>query len=406
MIPFVAAAALAACCATPAGTPPNPISHVVIVIQENRSFDNLFQGFPGADTVSRGRTSTGETVSLRPETLAARFDIDHGLAAFLESYDNGKMDGFDREQISGPPQGRHPQYAYVPHRETKLYFDIAKQYVLADRMFSSQLDGSFVAHQYLIAAQAQSAVDLPTSVWGCPGGRIDKVYTLTQQRTYGPREVACFGSVTLADELSAAGLTWRAYAPTPTDDWNGFMAIRPIYFGSAWQNVVAPSTQFLHDVAHGSLANVTWITPDCSLSDHSVCTTLNGPHWVASVVNAVGESLFWDSTAIFVVWDDWGGWYDHVKPPYEDYDGLGFRVPLLVVSPYAKRGFVSHERFEHASILRYAEDLFGLGRLAAADARANSPRDCFDMTQPPRPFVPFPAFVPRLAAHPQPADLQ
>jgi phospholipase C len=106
------------------------------------------------------------------------------------------------------------------------------------------------------------------------------------------------------------------------------------------------------------------------------------------LVNTVGNSKFWDSTVIFVQWDDWGGLYDHVPPPNRGRDGLGFRVPLLMISPYAKQNFVSHVQYETASVLRFAEDLFGLGRLALADRRATSPaEDCFDFSKPPRPFV-------------------
>ncbi len=115
-----------------------------------------------------------------------------------------------------------------------------------------------------------------------------------------------------------------------------------------------------------------------------------GPEWVASVVNAVGESKFWDSTAIFVMWDEWGGWYDHVAPPHVDYDGLGFRVPLLDHLALRQKGHVSHVQYEHGSILRFVEDKFGLPRLAASDKRANSPAlDCFEFTKPPRTFVPI-----------------
>jgi phospholipase C len=113
-----------------------------------------------------------------------------------------------------------------------------------------------------------------------------------------------------------------------------------------------------------------------------------GPSWVAALVNAVGESKFWDTTAIFVQWDDWGGLYDHVAPQHKDYDGLGFRVPLLVISPYAKQDYVSHKEYETASVLRFAEDLFGLNQLAAADARALSPAgDCFNFSRRPRQFI-------------------
>ena len=139
----------------------------------------------------------------------------------------------------------------------------------------------------------------------------------------------------------------------------------------------------------------TWITPVCTDSDHVNCPGGYGPSWVAALVNAVGKSKFWNSTAIFVQWDDWGGLYDHVPPPYAGRDGLGFRVPLLVISPYAKHNYVSHVQYETASVLRFAEDLFGLGQLAAADKRAASPAaDCFDFNQKPRPFVRIKAPLP------------
>jgi phospholipase C len=143
-------------------------------------------------------------------------------------------------------------------------------------------------------------------------------------------------------------------------------------------------------VRAGKLASFTWITPVCDDSDHVNCPRGYGPSWVSALVNTVGMSKFWDSTAIFVQWDDWGGLYDHVAPPFKDYDGLGFRVPLLVISPYAKQNHVSHVQYETASVLRFAEDLWGLGRLAAADKRAASPAaDCFDFSQKPRRFVPI-----------------
>ncbi|HEY1867552.1 MAG TPA: alkaline phosphatase family protein, partial [Candidatus Cybelea sp.] len=130
-----------------------------------------------------------------------------------------------------------------------------------------------------------------------------------------------------------------------------------------------------------------WVTPTCRNSDHAGCGSKTGPHWVASLVNAIGESPYWKTSAIFIFWDDYGGWYDHVPPRYVDYDGLGFRVPLVVVSPYAKQGYVSHVHYEHGSLLRFIEDRFGLSPLSASDARATSPAaDCFDFTQSPRKF--------------------
>jgi len=378
------------------------IQHIVIIVQENRSFDNLFQGFPGADTASSGYNSNGQQIALQPVSLATKYSIDHSVFAMFEACDGSgslpgtdcKNDGFNREETGGGPI--NGQYAYVPHSESKPYFDMAKQYVLGDRMFQSHLDESFVSHQYLVAAQAGSAVDLPGSYWGCDGGKRDTVLTLTQQRAAGPAVQACFDYQTLGDELDNASLTWRFYTSRINNDggeWSGYQAVRHIRYGPDWKHdVIAPQTRFATDIAKGTLANVTWITPICQNSDHVNCGGGFGPSWVTSLVNAVGESQFWDTSAIFVMWDDWGGLYDHVAPPFVDYDGLGFRVPLLIISPYARKGRVSHVQFETGSILRFAEDEFGLGQLAASDARANSPaKDCFAFDKPPRPFVPISA---------------
>ena len=133
--------------------------------------------------------------------------------------------------------------------------------------------------------------------------------------------------------------------------------------------------------------------PDNEDSDHYALIggkiVDNGPDWVASIVNAVGQSSYWDSTAIIVLWDDWGGFYDHVPPPHMDYVGLGFRVPMIIVSPYAKKGYVAHTQYEFGSLLKFIEVTFGLGSLGTTDVRANNINDAFNFKQKPRPFVPI-----------------
>ena len=172
-------------------------------------------------------------------------------------------------------------------------------------------------------------------------------------------------------------MTWRFYAGAPDGDgglWSSYQADRKIFRGPDWgADVVNPPSKFLTDIGNGELANITWITPTWEASDHPGLPGSNGPAWVASLVNSVGTSRFWNSTAIFVMWDDWGGWFDPVQPVYEDYDGLGFRVPMLMVSAYAKHGYVTHVQYETSSVLRFIEDNFGLPQLAASDARANDP---------------------------------
>jgi phospholipase C len=418
---FAAAASLGACSSAQTSLPvarngaigaleltgSGKISHVVYIVQENRSFNDLFQGYPGAYTVSSGKGSKGQTIALQPISLSYQYDIDHSAQAMFEACHGAgtlpgtkcRMDGFDKEWHSGKPGLKYPMYAYVPHAESKPYFDMAHEWVLADRMFQSQLDESFVAHQYVIAAQAQASVDLPGGPWGCVPGPSDTVLTITLKRKYSKPQVPCFDYTTLGDELDHAGLSWRFYSSwygEPSSGfgavWSSYQAVKHIYDGPDWANIITPQKRFLTDVGHGKLANFTWITPVCHNSDHTNCGGGYGPSWVAALVNAVGESKFWDSTAIFVQWDDWGGLYDPVPPPFKDYDGLGFRVPLLAISPYAKQNYVSHVQYETASVLRFAEDLFGLSQLAAADRRATSPAaDCFDFSHKPRAFAPIKA---------------
>ena len=386
-----------------AGTGAGKIKHIVYIVQENRSFDNLFQGYPGADTVSSGKNSFGRTVQLKPVSLADQYEIDHSAEAMFAACDGQgsipgtkcKMDGFNKEESWGGPSD-FPEYVYVPRIESKPYFDMAHEWVLADRMFQSQLDESFDAHQYIIAAQAAWSVNLPSGRWGCGGGKYDVVSTITASRNpQGPAVAPCYDYETLGDELDTAGLSWRFYASSygsKSSDygavWSSYQAIKHIYGHADWKNVISPDWRFILDVRAGKLADFTWITPVCSYSDHVNCGGGDGPSWVAALVDTIGASKFWDTTAIFVQWDDWGGLYDHVPPPYRGRDGVGFRVPLLVISPYAKHDYVTHVPLETASVLKFAENLWGLDPLAAADSRANSPGgDSFDFSKPPRRFI-------------------
>jgi phospholipase C len=374
------------------------IKHIVWIMQENRSFDDLFQGYSGADTSPSGKDSQGNTIRLAPISFTAGYDLDHSSTSFFKACNGAgkipgtgcRMNGFNEEhRYCYQPCPPNAQYGYVPHSQSRLYFEMARQYVLADRMFASHLDLSYVSHQYMIAGQANRAVDYPDSVWRCSPGNF--IGTLTDRRTYGPSIPVCQNYRTLGDELDAAGLSWRLYSATKSSQWVAYGSIRHIRYGPDWdRNIIGSPAQVIVDVVRGNLADVTWVTPTCRNSDHAACGSASGPEWVSDVVNAIGESPFWSSTAIFVMWDEWGGWYDHVPPPHLDFDGLGFRVPLLVISPFAKRGYVSHVQYEHGSILKFIEDRFGLTRLAASDTRANSPQaDCFDFGQAPRAFHPF-----------------
>jgi phospholipase C len=384
------------------------IEHVVIIMQENRSFNYMFLNYPGATTQASGLNSHGQTIPLQPITLAAPYDIEHETRDFFSACDgsppgqNCKFDGWDLEYLGGT-YGPNPEYGYAPPSDVQTYWNMANQYVLADMMFTSNIDASFASHQYIIAGQADHEANLPSASWGCGGGSGDQVQTLQQnaQRGFGPNQSPCRDYKTLGDELTKNRKEWRYYS-APTSDigyiWSAYQAVKHDYYGKIWQNhVFTPSGQVLTDVASGKLGAVTWVLPSWQNSDHPGSRSTTGPQWVASVVNAIGQSKFWKSTVIFVFWDEWGGWFDAVQPPYVDYDGLGFRVPLIMISPYAKQGSVTHVQYEHGSMLRFIEDDFGLAQLAASDARANDPANdpaAFDFTQAPRPYSPFATKLP------------
>jgi phospholipase C len=389
------------------------IQHVVIIIQENRTLNNLFMGYPGATTQSFGYLRSGKKVQLKPAPLEEKdFLLSYDLRTFITQCNgtgsipgtNCQMNGFDKASWQCAPSGcpfKYPPYSYVPTSETTPYWDMAQQYVLADQMYASNLDeSSFISHQYIIAAQAMQAFDYPsTNEWGCEGGAADIIGTLGPQRQFPVgSERVCFPDMSLGQEADEAGITWAAYSVAVGPQlggggWNGYQANQYVYDGPDLANdYISPPSQFLTDVANGKLRQITWITPTLTNSDHLGSQSNTGPSWVASLVNAIGQSQFWNSTAIFIFWDDPGGFYDPEPPAYVDYDGLGMRLPLLIISPYAKKGYVSHVHYEHGSILKFAEDAFGLPRLSASDKRAHSlADDAFDFNRPPRKFSVIPA---------------
>jgi phospholipase C len=415
------------------------IQHVVIIVQENRSFNDFFATYPGADGTTTGcmkpgtdlrrvhkHSSSGcpsgdETVALKAVNLSEDCDFGHGYHGFLRNLDGGNMDGFGLG--GGACQGKvTAPYQYVKPAQILPYVTIANEWVLGDHMFQTQGSGSYTAHQDLIAGgtmlnkqQTLSIVDTPTSTpWGCdgpPGTKTSelkyvlKTGQLQFRKNKGP--FPCFNAsyTTLRDLLDAQNVSWKYYSPPVIGGegtlWNGFDSIKVVRYGPEWgTNVTDSNTQIFTDITNNQLPAVSWVIPDRPESDHPSPGPDGdtGPSWVASLVNAVGESSYWQSCAIVVVWDDWGGFYDNVAPPLKDeWGGLGFRVPMLLISPYAvvgsnsQGGYISHTPYEFGSILKFVEDTFNLGSLGKTDARATSIVDSFDFTQSPRPFREIPS---------------
>jgi phospholipase C len=439
----------------------SPIQHVVMIVQENRSFDNLFAGFPGANgklygyekVKSKGKW-IDKKVALKEQSLLPKpknEDIGHCYYSFSTSYDGGKMDGFDLEPLNYCPRdwgggvnAKTYPYQYVNPTDIVPYWDMAQTYVLADEMFQTQGSGSFTAHQDLIRGgtalagtygSGPSLIDTPDQVpWACdsPSGAVTDLITtsLKWESDAGPYPCSKdfpYGSSpynTLGTLLDNAGVTWKYYSPCfvgsppgggcPSSqrckqcagaELNAFGVIWSVYNGPEWgTNVSMPETNIFSDIQNEALPAVSWVIPEDDNSDHPGEKADNGPEWVASVVNAIGESSYWNSTAVVVLWDDWGGFYDNAAPPAlsksgsgrDDQGGLGFRVPMIVISPYAEEGsgsggYVSHTQYEFGSILKYVENNWSLGSLGTTDQRATSIGDVFNYNQQPRSFQAIPS---------------
>jgi len=403
------------------GIPPGKLQHVVVIFQENRTPDNLFHDpvlmARGADIASSGINSQGQNIQLTPTSLGIGYDLSHAHSAFTAMYDGGKMDGADQIPIrcyvtNCPPP--NPQFMYVQASDVGPYFQMAEQYTFGDRMFQTNEGPSFPAHQFIIsgtsAPSASSnlfvAENMSAGNPGCTAPSFSLVMLIDPKGNESSSMYPCFEHATLTDELDANNLSWRYYAANLVSIWTAPDAIQHICqpqtqngqlvcTGKAWSNVIIPPTTVLTDIANNQLAAVTWVTPSSPYSDHPGGTlATQGPSWVASIVNAIGNSPYWGNTAILVTWDDWGGWYDHVPPSKVINDGTswgsgyvyGFRVPLIVISPYAKPAYVSHVTHDFGSILNFIEGVFGLSSLGYADARADKLSDCFNFSQPPLQF--------------------
>lgn len=466
-----------------------PFQHVILVIQENRTPDNLFQDpvlvANGADIASAGfyKNSQGQTVDvpLYGMQLSTCFDPSHTHASWETQWDNGAMDGSNLVQMGTGPDCPAPLPSTLHLTLTSVenttfngvngildpYFQVAEQYGFANRMFQTSQGPSFPAHQFLFAGTsapvpyndpsgywtwfaAENPVD--TAVTGCigPQGQTVAEIAPSGQESDGYNGgYPCYDHPVLTDMLDAASppITWRYYAhggPGATlaggEIWNAPVAISHICQssgyggnceGSEWkQHVVVESQQVLTDICNGNLQQVTWIVPDGNWSDHAGTVGDDaGPSWIAALVNYIGNSNnnpgcvpenYWSNTAILIMWDDWGGWFDHVPPPaigYPNQTGgqyvYGFRVPLIVVSPYTKQtaglqgytGYISPLTHDFGSILNFIEYAFGqngqpLGQIGppqypyadtfAPDIPEGDPyslADFFDFTQPPHGFT-------------------
>jgi phospholipase C len=379
------------------------VQNVVVIFQENRTPDNLFGSnpyfLPGVDIATSGVNSQGQQIPLTAVPLANNYDLSHAHAAFVAMYAKGNMNGADMVPVScvkgatGCPPA-NPQFKYVDNSTGLLdpYFQLAEQYTFGDRMFQTNQGPSFPAHQFIIsgtsapnpdsglfAAENPAGVTNAGNNTGCTAPAAEFVRMIDPSGSESTKMYPCFEHRTLVDYLDFQGISWKYYTPSAGSIWTGPNAINHLRFGSDWANdVILKPAQVLTDIKNGQLPNVSWVIPTGQESDHAGLNKGLGPSWVASVVNAIGNSRYWDNTVIIITWDDWGGWYDHVAPSVINSYEYGFRVPLIIVSPFAKQGYVSHVTHDFGSILKFIEEVYRLPSLGYADALADDLSDCFD----------------------------
>ena len=351
-----------------------PLNHFIYVIQENRTFDNFFGTYPGA----RGLPADVK-LPLRPGAPPTEtpfhwtlpripYDLPHGWLGAATCIDGGKLDGFLWTGSNFPEPGIGYALSYYDYHEIPNYWEYARKFVLCDMFFSSVPGPSLPNHLYAVAAQAQKIDyttdgNIPFNAWAFPS---------------------------LVDRLEQANVSWKYYTdqlagPSKPTLWSPLPAFTSFYNNAALLERLVPGEQFYTDIRNGVLPAVSWFTPNFDESDHPPASVTDGMWHVSRLVNAIMRSRYWADTAIIVVWDDYGGFYDHVLPPAVDENGLGLRVPALVISPYARAGFINHNVFDFTSPLKLVERRFGLTPLTSRDQKSNDMLKCFDFTQTPLP---------------------
>ncbi len=382
-----------------------PIKHAIYLMLENRSFDNLYGRFPGVNGTTVGNLN-GLEKPLRscPDWLPG--DLKHDRDSALAQYNGGSADNFGIGDYGDPWA-----YTQFTGSEIPAYWQWARDYALSDNFFASALGPSFPNHLFYIAGQSGGSADNPENLgarldvktagspgggeftsWGCDAlGREegDPYVVITGEDGTTTSQEPCFGFESVGEQLTRAGIDWAYYAPLAGYlgyFWNAYNAVGGVFHTDLWNEHAQHNVDDLvSDIQAGNLPSVTWAVPHFQLSDHPPASTAFTHNWVMDVVNAVMRSDLWSSTVIFLTWDEWGGFYDHVVPPQIDHVGLGFRVPLLTISPFTRRGVIDTELGEFSVPLRFISDNWGLPYLTARIAGSHNLEHTFDFGSNPRP---------------------
>jgi phospholipase C len=368
--------------------PRTPIHHVVLLMQENHTFDSYFGTYPGADGIPKDvcmpvDPATGPKPCVRPFHIGNQsiIDLDHSESSATGDVNRGRMDGFVRAQNIRTGDGSQAM-GYYDASDVPFYWNVADRYVLFDHFFSSSLGGSFLNHVYWVAAGAGNATQ---SV-----------------------PLAGLKLTTIFDRLQQAGVSWKFYVQNydPTINyrtlpnlknanrasqavWAPLLDIPRFLDNRALRSHIVDFSQYYTDLRNGTLPAVAYIAPS-GASEHPPGSLVTGQRFVRGLVNSLMVSSSWDNTAFLESYDDWGGWYDHVLPPRRDAHGDGLRVPAMLISAYAKRHYIDRTGLDFTSMLKFIEQNWNVRPLTRLDATAGSMMGAFNFSQRPR----EPAIIP------------
>jgi phospholipase C len=426
-----------------------PIDHIIVLFLENRTFDHLFGTYPGAEGLAHysGRQADKSGVAyatlpaplgrdgkpdprLPPDLPNAPFPLQKYVAPF--DLTNNPIHRFYHMQrqygagADGVPMGKWAaegtsggaSMGYFDRYASPVQWKLADEFVLLDHWFQGIHGGSFANHFYLISGGLARYPEAPIeerAVGVGPDGRVEKDGDVDPDGSvvnnldppYPPQRVSLIlrtpqTAPTIADRLDAARITWTWYAP----GWgagadavkqglvphhNPFQYVKRIMETPEGRAHIRDAADFSRALRAGGLPAVSFVKPHAKDNAHAMSSTVGaGDRWIGDMVREVMASRSWPRVALVITYDEGGGWFDHVRPPVVDRFGLGTRVPTLIVSPYAKRGFIGHREYDHASVLKLIEWRFGLEPLTDRDRRAEAPLEAFDFTQAPRAPVGLP----------------
>lgn len=377
-----------------------PIKHFIVVMQNNHSFDNYFGTYPGADglppetCIPVEPTNANSKDCVQPFHLGDRpiEDLDHSSMTFLNQYNQGRMDGFvyALDQLN---QDGTLSMGHYDDRDLPYYWNLADQYVLFDRFFSSAHGGSVWNRMYAIAA--------------VPGNFQNRI------PPKGFEDIT-----TIFDELQERGITWKFYVNNyvpnlnyrnllegellaPQVQWMPLLSIDRFIDDPQLSSRIVDLKEYYHDLDSGTLPSVAYVLI-LGASEHPLSSLKAGQNAVRTMLQALMSSEYWSDSAFILTYDDWGGWYDHVPPPQIDRYGYGFRVPTLLVSPYAKQGFIDSTVLDFTSLLKFIEENWGIPPLASRDASANGIENAFDFSSPTREAQFIPSTRQVIEARPDP----